>query len=69
MWEEIPRWEEIAVHLAFNFLLCDLGDYFNHRLFHIPILYKNFHKQHHEFTTTVGVTASYGILLLFPSFI
>jgi fatty acid hydroxylase domain-containing protein 2 len=33
--------------------------YFTHRAMHHPTLYKLFHKQHHEFTTTVGISSEY----------
>lgn len=59
MYEAIPTWEIWVLHLAFNFFLCDLGDYWNHRMFHSPWLYKTFHKQHHEFKSTIGLTAVY----------
>jgi sterol desaturase/sphingolipid hydroxylase (fatty acid hydroxylase superfamily) len=33
--------------------------YFAHRLFHTKALYATFHKQHHEFTGTIGIAAEY----------
>jgi len=44
----------VAGHL-FN----DVGFYLTHRLFHHKLLYKHFHKQHHEFSGTIGFAAEY----------
>ena len=33
--------------------------YWGHRLFHTPLLYKRFHKRHHEYKTTVAISATY----------
>ena len=39
--------------------IADVFLYTSHRLFHIPFLYKKFHKQHHEILTPIGLSAVY----------
>jgi len=52
----------LAVFL-WHLLLCWLGEdffqYFFHRLLHIPWLYKNVHKKHHEFQAPFALAGNY----------
>ena len=47
----------------FQFLVCfvfaDGLFYWLHRLFHHPLLYKRFHKQHHRYRSTIGIAANF----------
>jgi sterol desaturase/sphingolipid hydroxylase (fatty acid hydroxylase superfamily) len=56
---ELPPVWRIAVDAVLLGLLAEVGFYFAHRTLHaIPWLYKNVHKQHHEFKTTVAIAAT-----------
>ena len=49
-------------HLAILMFAEDFGFYWSHKLLHVtePLpLYQWFHKQHHEYTHTVSLTATY----------
>ncbi len=35
------------------------GFYWTHRILHHPVMYKRFHKQHHEYTGTIGFAAEH----------
>jgi sterol desaturase/sphingolipid hydroxylase (fatty acid hydroxylase superfamily) len=37
----------------------DFTFYWSHRLLHTPFLYKNFHKIHHEYNTSVSIASVY----------
>ncbi|CAG0921884.1 unnamed protein product [Notodromas monacha] len=49
------------------FLLQDYAIYWNHRLFHVPFFYKNFHKLHHSYKvpTAYSVTAIHPVECVF----
>ena len=37
----------------------DIFFFLTHRFFHIPILYKYIHKQHHDYDTTFTLVSEY----------
>lgn len=49
--------------LCWQFSACywcnDLFFYLSHRLLHVPVLYRAIHKQHHEYTGSIGFAAEY----------
>lgn len=45
--------------IALSLILIDILLYICHRIFHIPFLYKLFHKKHHEITAPVGFSSLY----------
>ena len=50
---------ELYYILPAGFIFTDIFFYFSHRILHIPILYKLFHKKHHEITAPIGFCAVY----------
>ena len=46
---KIPAFSTFFAQVLFFTLLEDLFTYFVHRMFHLPFLFKRYHKQHHEF--------------------
>jgi len=56
----IPSWTTIIALVFFCQVMEDFTFYWSHRLLHeVPYLYKNIHKQHHEFTSPFAWTAVY----------
>uniref|UniRef100_A0A7S3NPR6 Fatty acid hydroxylase domain-containing protein n=1 Tax=Aureoumbra lagunensis TaxID=44058 RepID=A0A7S3NPR6_9STRA len=51
------------IFLAWAFALAhfynDVGFYWSHRLFHMPVLYKHIHKKHHNFVGTIAPAAEF----------
>ncbi|KAK9703384.1 C-4 sterol methyl oxidase [Basidiobolus ranarum] len=54
-----PSLVEMAVQIAFFFVIEDFYHYWMHRLLHYGVFYKFIHKQHHEFTAPCGLAAEY----------
>jgi sterol desaturase/sphingolipid hydroxylase (fatty acid hydroxylase superfamily) len=63
--EKFPSGLEILVQLIFFMVVEDFSFYWMHRLVHTSYLYSKIHKQHHEFKTTVGISATYAHFLEF----
>jgi len=55
----LPDMQELLLTFISGHMFNDIGFYWTHRLFHCKALYKTFHKQHHEFTGTIGFAAEY----------
>jgi sterol desaturase/sphingolipid hydroxylase (fatty acid hydroxylase superfamily) len=55
----LPSFKECAITFMIGHVFNDFGFYLTHRLMHSKPLYKTFHKQHHEFTGTIGFAAEY----------
>jgi len=56
----IPSWKTIIPQVFFCQVMEDLCFYTSHRILHeVPYLYKNIHKQHHEFTAPFAWTGAY----------
>ena len=53
----IPDHEEKVYMLVTHILWNELLFYYTHRAFHHPLLYRLFHKQHHEFTAPFALAA------------
>eukprot|EP01137_Pigoraptor_chileana_P008251 Opistho-2@54813 len=55
----LPRFERVIFDIAVFGLLEEVGFYYSHRALHHPIVYKNIHKMHHEWTAPIGISALY----------
>uniref|UniRef100_A0A8D8UJ81 Lathosterol oxidase n=2 Tax=Cacopsylla melanoneura TaxID=428564 RepID=A0A8D8UJ81_9HEMI len=55
-----------GIYFAVGGFLHDYSTYWNHRLYHTPFLYKNFHKVHHRYKqpTAFSVTAIHPVEML-----
>lgn len=54
-----PESSEVIWQIVFFMIVEDTCFYWTHRLMHTPYFYKRFHKQHHEYSTTIGLAAEY----------
>eukprot|EP00736_Rhodelphis_marinus_P010697 Rmarinus@m.24756 len=50
---------EVLLQLLGCMVVEDCLFYWTHRMFHHPLLYKHFHKKHHDFKITVGIASEY----------
>ncbi|NXN93863.1 FXDC2 protein, partial [Rhinopomastus cyanomelas] len=57
--KELPTFRWFLVELSVFTLLEEILFYYTHRLVHHPLLYKNVHKKHHEWTAPIGVVSIY----------
>lgn len=56
---ELPTLNRLILDLTVCLVLREITFYYSHRLFHMKYFYKRFHKQHHEWTSPIAVSASY----------
>lgn len=56
---ELPTFHWVLYELAVHILVEEAGFYYSHRFLHSRALYKYIHKQHHEWTAPIAVTAIY----------
>jgi methylsterol monooxygenase len=56
---ELPTFNRIVLDFAAFLLIEELGFYYSHRLLHHGRIYKFIHKQHHEWTSPIAITALY----------
>lgn len=55
----LPSTQELAYTYFLAHCFNDVGFYWSHRALHTPLLYKSIHKQHHEYTGSLGIAAEY----------
>ncbi|XP_045613428.1 fatty acid hydroxylase domain-containing protein 2 [Procambarus clarkii] len=55
---QLPDLFCVLRHLAVCILMEEIGFYYSHRLFHHRLLYKHFHKIHHEWQSPIAITAA-----------
>lgn len=55
----LPGYREAFCHFFVSTVVLDAGFFWAHRLIHEKMLYKWIHKQHHEYTGTIGFAAEY----------
>ena len=56
---ELPSTPEIFLTFCRAYFVNGIGFYCAHRLFHAKAIYAYFHKQHHEYTGSMGIAAEY----------
>jgi fatty acid hydroxylase domain-containing protein 2 len=56
---DLPTFHWVLVELAVCILIEEIGFYYSHRFLHSKYLYKYIHKQHHEWTSPIAITAVY----------
>lgn len=56
---ELPTFHWVLAEIAIHILCEEIGFYYSHRLLHSGSLYKYIHKQHHQWTAPIAVTALY----------
>lgn len=70
----LPSLSSASLQIFVFFLLEDYGNYWLHRLFHHPFLYKHIHYKHHEHEAPMGAAATYAhwvevLVLGVPTFV
>jgi len=55
----LPPFSTVFWHISLMHIFNDVTFYFSHRLLHWGVLYKYFHKQHHEYKTTISIAAEF----------
>ncbi|KYN07415.1 Uncharacterized protein C5orf4 like protein, partial [Cyphomyrmex costatus] len=56
---ELPTFHWVLAEIAIHILCEEIGFYYSHRFLHKRSLYKYIHKQHHEWTAPIAITALY----------
>lgn len=56
---QLPTFHWVIFELIICILMEEIGFYYSHRLFHHRMLYKHFHKMHHEWQSPISITAIY----------
>lgn len=55
----VPSINELIIDFIVSELCWEIFYYYIHRLFHTKYLYKNYHKQHHEWSAPYAIVAHY----------
>lgn len=59
MQSPLPPFYTVASHFCVAFFTLDFTFYWAHRWFHTPVMYRLFHKKHHEYKWTIGFAAEW----------
>ncbi|XP_062979396.1 fatty acid hydroxylase domain-containing protein 2-like [Elgaria multicarinata webbii] len=54
---QLPTLEWFLLEIAIFTAMEEVMFYYSHRLFHHPLLYKHFHKKHHEWTAPISISS------------
>ena len=57
--DTLPSFLEIIMHIIIYVLIEEVFFYYTHRLMHTSWLYGRIHKQHHEWTSPIGISSMY----------
>ena len=57
--EDIPDLKRLLLTILFCIIVEDFCFHMGHRVLHMPFIYGRFHKQHHEFKYTIGISTEY----------
>lgn len=63
---EVPSFDKLILDIVVSLILNDIFFYYSHRLFHQGVLYKKYHKVHHDWTTPIALAGKkncYGFFL------
>jgi sterol desaturase/sphingolipid hydroxylase (fatty acid hydroxylase superfamily) len=56
---EVPSFNKLILDIVVSLILNDIVFYYSHRLFHQGVLYKKYHKVHHDWTTPIALAGIY----------
>ncbi|KAK3880260.1 hypothetical protein Pcinc_015241 [Petrolisthes cinctipes] len=56
---QLPTFHWVLFEFVVFILMEEVAFYYSHRLFHHRLLYKHFHKMHHEWQSPISITAIY----------
>ncbi|XP_076348365.1 fatty acid hydroxylase domain-containing protein 2-like, partial [Tachypleus tridentatus] len=56
---ELPTFQWVLLELIVFVLVEEIAFYYSHRFLHHPHIYKYIHKQHHEWTAPIAISAIY----------
>jgi len=57
--QNMPSWKKVAAQVWGAYAMYDFMFYFSHRALHNKFLYQHIHKQHHQFSVSIGIASSY----------
>jgi len=57
--KNLPNFPAVLLQTILCYVMYEINFYFSHRTLHLNMFYKHFHKQHHEWTSSIGVVATY----------
>lgn len=55
----IPTFMDFTKQMFLIILVEEFAFYYGHKFFHSPVMYKKYHKKHHEWTAPISIVATY----------